>query len=126
MITKELLNESANLEFDATKLDAEDIIKLLRKAYNDPDNEKAIREANGNLWFNYSGYNSSGHSHMYDYAWFDSEMDEKWCIVRVHVYLGKSGKLECEFSGMPIHQFDDNDEAEITKYFKRLKVSVGK
>lgn len=128
MLTKELLNEGVNLEFDVTKLEAEDIIKLLRVGYNDPDNEKAIREADGNLWFGYAGYSSSSHSHMYDYAWFDNDTDEKWYIVRLHIYIGKSGKLECEFSGMPIHHFEDTDDAavEITKYFKRLKVSVGK
>ena len=115
----DLIKESVDLSFDATKLEVEDIIQLLRANYGDKDLERTIREADGNLWFKYAGYSSQGHSHMYDYAWYDDETEEAWCIVRLHVTLGKSGKLECDFSAMPIHQFDEEDE--IDKYFKRLK-----
>ncbi len=114
----DILKESANLSLDATKLGVEDIIQLLRANYNDKDLEKSIDEADDNGWFKYAGYSPTGKSHMYDYAWYDSETEEAWCIVRLHVTLGKSGKLECDFSSMPIHQFDEEDE--IDKYFKRL------
>ena len=115
----DLLKENINLSFDATKLEVEDIIQLLRVNYDDKELERTLKEADGNLWFKYAGYSSQGHSHMYDYAWYDDETEEAWCIVRLHVTLGKSGKLECDFSAMPIHQFDEEDE--IDKYFKRLK-----
>ena len=119
MRMNDLIKESVDLSFDATKLEVEDIIQLLRVNYDDKELERTLKEADGNLWFKYAGYSSQGHSHMYDYAWYDDETEEAWCIVRLHVTLGKSGKLECDFSAMPIHQFDEEDE--IDKYFKRLK-----
>src|SRR5574343_488329 len=94
----DLLKENINLSFDTTKLEVEDIIQLLRANYDDKDLERTIREADGNLWFKYAGFSPQGHSHMYDYAWYDDETEEAWCIVRLHVTLGKSGKLECDFS----------------------------
>ena len=36
-------------------------------------------------------------------------------------YLEGNGKIACDFGGMPIHEFDEEDE--MNKYFKRVKAN---
>ena len=105
--------------FNATQLDADDIIQILRMTgYNDRGNEDAISAAEAEGHLAYAGY-TTGKSHKYVYAWFDDEDSEKWQVIALYIDLGTQGTIQCDFGSMPIHQFDEEDE--IDKYFKRVK-----
>ena len=106
-------------DFDATKLSASDIIELLKiSGYNEGTEISTVEQAEKHGYFAYSGFYEKSKSHGYQYAWFDEE-EEQWVVIEVYIDLPKNGKLDCQYGGMPIHSFDEEDE--IKKYFTRLK-----
>lgn len=121
MELKELFESLPSVkDFDATDLDSNDLIELLRlTGYNDKGVENSLSDAEAEGRFAYGGATKSK-SHQYVYAWFDDEI-EKWCVVALYVDLETNGKIACDFGGMPIHEFDEEDEMD--KYFKRVKAN---
>ena len=108
--------------FNATELDSNDLIQLLRMTgYNDRETEDSLSDSEAEGHFAYAGYNPDTKSHKYVYAWFDSDDTERWQVVALYVDLERHGKVACEFGSMPIHEFDEEDEMD--KYFKRIKVN---
>ena len=106
-------------DFDATKLSASDIIELLKiSGYTEGTEISTVEHAEKLGYFAYSGFYEKSKSHGYQYAWFDEE-EEQWVVIEVYIDLPKNGKLDCQYGGMPIHSFDEEDE--IKKYFTRLK-----
>lgn len=122
MELRELFESAQSVkDFDATNLDSNDLIQLLRlTGYQDRETEDTLSDADAEGHLAYAGYTNSK-SHKYVYAWFDSEDSEKWQVVALYIDLGPNGKVQCDFGSMPIHEFDEEDE--IDKYFKRVKAN---
>jgi hypothetical protein len=120
MELKELFESLSSVkDFDATKLDSNDIIELLRiTGFNDKDLEDSISDAEDAGHFAYAGY-TDHKAHKYVYAWFDDEDSGKWQVVALYIDISIRGNVQCDFGGVPIHEFDE--EAEIDKFFKRVK-----
>lgn len=123
MELKELFESLPSVkDFDATDLDSNDLIDLLRlTGYNHKGVENSLSDAEANGHFAYGGFNPEVKSHKYVYAWYDDEDSEKWQVVALYVDLEGNGKIACDFGGMPIHEFDEEDE--MNKYFKRVKAN---
>ena len=106
-------------DFDATKLSAKEVVELLLlSGYTEGTEVSTLEHAEKLGYFAYAGYTNTK-SHRYVFAWFDDEDSEKWQVVDVYIDIGKGGKVQCEYGGMPIHEFDEEDE--IDKYFKRVR-----
>jgi hypothetical protein len=122
MELKELFESLPSVkDFDATKLSADDLVELLRlTGYDDKGTENTLRAAQAANHLVYAGFNANGKSHRYEYAWFDDEI-EKWTVIALYIDLESNGKIACDFGGMPVHEFDEDDELD--KYFKRLRSS---
>ena len=123
MELKELFESLPSVkDFDATDLDSNDLIELLRlTGYQDRETEDTLSDADAEGHLAYAGFDPKSKSHKYVYAWYDSEDAEKWVVVALYVSLESHGKVTCDFGSMPIHEFDEEDE--IDKYFKRVKQS---
>lgn len=122
MELKELFEALPSVKnFDATDLDSNDLIDLLRMTgYNDKETEATISSAEDNGHFAYAGY-TDRKAHKYVYAWYDEDNEEAWVAIELYVDLAKDGKVQCEFGSMPIHTFDEEDELD--KFFKRVKAN---
>ena len=106
-------------DFNAAKLTASDIAELLKSSgYDEGTEVNTIEQAEKHGYFAYAGFYEKSKSHGYQYAWFDDD-EEQWVVIEVYVDLPKNGRIDCEYGGMPIHSFDEEDE--IKKYFTRLK-----
>lgn len=109
-------------DFNATKLTADDIVELLNASgYTEGTETNSVKQAEKLGYFAYSGFYEKSKSHGYQYAWFDDD-EEQWVVIEVYIDIPKDGKIDCQYGGMPIHSFDEEDE--IKKYFTRLKRSV--
>ena len=122
MELKELFESLPNVKnFDATDLDSNDLIDLLRlTGYNDKGVEDSLSAAEEEGHFAYAGY-TDRKSHKYVYAWYDDEDAEAWVAVELYIDIGPDGKIQCEFGAMPIHEFDEQDELD--KFFRRVKAN---
>ena len=121
----ELFESLGSVEnFNATKLTATEVTELIKHSgYNEGTEVSTIQQADKLGYFAYSGFYENSKSHAYQYALFDED-EEEWVVIEVYISIPKDGKIDCQFGGMPIHSFDEEDE--IKKYFTRLKKSFVK
>ena len=121
MELRELFESLGPVEkFDATKLSAQDLIELLKKTGYDEGTETHFLEIAAEMdAFAYAGF-TDYKSHKYVFAWQDTEDDDKpWLVSAVFVELDSKGRISCDYGGVPIHQFDEEDE--MYKYFERVR-----